>query len=448
MRNYSRANHWTRLLLILLFLWPLICLFLLPVGPIMAIWWFWILGLFSAFLIWMLLGRPADSDHPASRPALSIPLPNQPAAAFDRPEAVKAVMDIRDAAELPGGIQVFRGDLREPAESAYEHLSGGLTTATVPLLQKDEKGTSTIILMPREVEQQVMERRPQVWINWLLLILTLATTTFAGAAHQGVNLLKEPGRFAVGLPYALALMAILGCHELGHYFTARHHRMNVTPPYFIPVPFALGTFGAFIQMRSPSRNRSMLFDVAVAGPLAGLVIAIPALYFGLLHSAILSPTATSLDGAHSSLIESSMLLSAIMHFALGDAADAGSAVRLSPLAFAGWLGLLITALNLLPIGQLDGGHIARAMFGTRTGTYISWTAMTLLFLLAIFVWPGLMTWAILVYFMSGRPSPPLNDVTTLTSGRFVLGLIAFLILLVILLPAKFLNAVTMHCPYL
>jgi membrane-associated protease RseP (regulator of RpoE activity) len=189
----------------------------------------------------------------------------------------------------------------------------------------------------------------------LLLFLTFLTTTFAGAAHQGVNLLRQPEQFAVGLPYSLGLLAILGFHEMGHYVVARWHGMNVTPPYFIPVPFALGTFGAFIQMRTPPESRKALLDVAVAGPLAGLVVAIPALYFGLKDSAIVP--ARTVETLVASPAEASILMSFVTQAALGDALQAGEALQLNPLAFAGWLGLLVTALNLIPVGKLDGGHI-------------------------------------------------------------------------------------------
>jgi membrane-associated protease RseP (regulator of RpoE activity) len=176
---------------------------------------------------------------------------------------------------------------------------------------------------------------------------------------------------------------------------ARRHAMDVTPPYFIPVPFGLGTFCALIQMRSPPANRKALFDVAVAGPLAGLVIAVPALLLGLRFSSI---TASS-DGTLShgflqgATVGSSILFTLLTKLSLGDAAQYGALVQLIPLAFAGWLGLFITALNLLPVGQLDGGHITRAMFGSRVGQTISSVAMWSLFLLAMFVWPGLMLWA-------------------------------------------------------
>ena len=150
---------------------------------------------------------------------------------------------------------------------------------------------------------------------------------------------------------------------------ARRHAMDVTPPYFIPVPFGLGTFGAFIQMRSPPANRKALFDVAVAGPLAGLVIAVPALLLGLRSSSITAGGDGTLSHGflHGATVGSSILFTVLTKISLGEAAQYGALVQLSPLAFAGWLGFFITALNLLPVGQLDGGHITRSMLGSRVG---------------------------------------------------------------------------------
>jgi membrane-associated protease RseP (regulator of RpoE activity) len=361
-------------------------------------------------------------------------------------------MNVDEAVEVPPGVRIFRGTLRQDAERAFDSLKSEVGPGMVPLLQPDAGGRTSIVLLPESVEQATLERPVRPWLHWLLFGLTFLTTTFAGAAHQGVNLLREPQQFSIGLPYSVALLAILGCHELGHYFTARHHRMRVTPPFFIPVPFALGTFGAFIQMRSPAESRKALFDVAVAGPLAGLFVAVPALYFGLKSSAIVPAGSSVLEGLRGSLSQSSILMSLIVHASLGEVIRPGEALRLSPLAFAGWLGLLVTALNLIPAGQLDGGHIARSLFGTRAGAIVSSLAMMTLFLLALFVWPGLMMWAIIVFFMAGRGAPPLNDVTSLPMGRKLLGVVAFGLLALILIPMPegmtSLQAQDMRCPYL
>jgi membrane-associated protease RseP (regulator of RpoE activity) len=283
-----------------------------------------------------------------------------------------------------------------------------------------------------------------------LLVLTLATTTWAGALQQGVNILQHPTNFTVGLPYSIGLLLILGAHELGHYFAARHHRIRVTPPYFIPAPFALGTFGAFISMRGLVRDRRALFDVAVAGPLAGLVFAIPALLLGLQYSRVVTDDAP-IGFAHGGVeIGSSFLMAFLSKLALGPAAAEGHRLILHPLAFAGWLGLLLTALNLLPIGQLDGGHIAHALFGSRRARTISIVALVSLFLLAFFVWPGLMMWAFIVFFIAGTgDTPAANDLTPLDPPRQALGYFAFVLLALILVPVphSLYGHFGIHCPY-
>jgi Zn-dependent protease len=430
-------------LLILCILLPLMILFLLPSGGMLHGGMFFWMGLLLCFwMISMLFGTRADSVPEVTA---------QPLSEEEQPVAVKEVMDVRFAEE-DKGVRIFRGRLRVPAAAAYDKLKHALGAESAPMVQSDEQFGAAILLFPGPVAKAVAEQQARPWVNGLLFALTIVTTTWAGAAHQGVNLLLDPGRFAVGLPYSLGLLLILGVHELGHYFMARHHHIQVTLPYFIPVPFALGTFGAFIKMRSPAENRRALFDVAIAGPLAGLVIAIPALLIGLRSSVIMTgaaePAAGMIHGGTS--VGSSVLLAFLAKLSLGPALHAGHVLQLSPLAFAGWLGLMVTALNLLPIGQLDGGHIAHAMFGRRAGDTIGSVAMWTLLLLGLFVWPGLLTWAIIVFFIAGRGMPPLDDVTPLTPARRCLGYATFAILALILapLPHTLWSAAGIHCPYM
>ena len=443
----QRDFVWLRLLLMLLLLLPLAVLFLMPgTGMVLGTMWFWLTLMLCLWMVWMVLGVPRD-ERAGAVPVILGP---RALAADELPPVVRQVMDVRLATEH-NGVLAFRGPLRGAADQAYEDLKREAGGQMVPLVQEDEQLGAAVVLVPRSVEQATTERPVRPWVNWLLLALTVVTTTWAGAAHQGVDLLREPARFAVGLPYALGLVAILGVHELGHYFTAKRHGIRVTPPYFIPVPFALGTFGAFIQLRSPVENRRALFDVAVAGPLAGLVVAIPALLIGLRLSQVVpagTPTEQHMMGGTS--VGSSILFAALAKLSLGDALQYGHTLRLHPLAFAGWLGLFVTALNLLPIGQLDGGHIARTVFGNRVGRMISIVAMWTLILLALFVWPGLFMWAIIIFFIAGRSMPPLNDVTPVTRGRRWLGYATFLILLLIIapLPRVFWHQAGIHCPYL
>ena len=434
----------SRLILILLISLPLVILFLLPGGAMVGSIWFMLALMVCFLLIWTIIGRPVDEEAAVAetRPRML--------SESEQPDSVKAVMDVHVATEH-GGVRAFQGPLKLPASEAFENLSRTLEPGSIPLIQEDERHGQSIILIPGDSSDEEIGNPTRPVIHWLLFILTILTTTWAGAAHQGIDLFAQPERFTAGLPYSLGLLAILGVHEMGHFFAARRHGIDVTPPFFIPVPFALGTFGAFIKMRSPSQNRIALFDVAVAGPLAGLVIAIPALLIGLRTSTILPPGSEAVGHMFGGTsVGSSLLFAAIAKLSLGDALQAGHIIRLSPLAFAGWLGLFITALNLIPIGQLDGGHMARSMFGTRIGANISRVAMWTLFLLAVFVWPGLMMWALIVFFIAGRGTPPLNDVTPLSNGRRWVGYATFAILaaIVIPLPHALWSAAGFHCPYL
>jgi Zn-dependent protease len=435
-------------LFIMALLLPWLIFLLLPGGTITAHALFWLAMLFCLLLIWMVSANQRRLAA-AAGPDLAPRMLNE----AELPEAVRQVMDVRIAIEQ-NGVQVFRGPLRDSASVSFEKLNRALPAGFVPLVQEDEQLGAKIVLIPKPAEDEVSRKPVRPWLHWLLFGLTIITTTWAGATHQGVDLARDPGRFTVGLPYSIGLLLILGVHELGHFFMARRHAINVTPPFFIPVPFGLGTFGAFIQMRSPPTNRKALFDVAVAGPLAGLVIAVPALLLGLRYSSI--SAGAGADGTvshgflHGATVGSSILFTVLTRLSLGEAAQYGALVHLSPLAFAGWLGLFITALNLLPVGQLDGGHTTRAMFGTRIGQTISSVAMWSLFLLALFVWPGLMMWALIVFLIAGRGTPPLNDLTPLDTGRTVLGYIAMLILLLILapMPHSLWDSVNDVCPYL
>jgi len=347
------------------------------------------------------------------------------------------------------GIQ-FEGSLRGDPADALKGITDKVDSSKVRvILTEGEQNQARVTLVPISTEESV-PKAPNWWLHGTLLLLTVATTTWAGALQQGVDILQNPANFAVGLPYSIGLLLILGAHELGHYFAARNHRIQVTPPYFIPAPFALGTFGAFISMRGLARDRRALFDVAVAGPLAGLVFAIPALLIGLQYSKVVADNAppgllhTGVD------IGSSFVMAILSKLALGSAAAEGHRLILHPLAFAGWLGLLVTALNLLPIGQLDGGHIAHALSGSRRAHTISIVAMVSLFLLALLVWPGLMMWAFIVFFIAGtRDAPPANDLTPLNVSRQAIGYFAFALLALILIPVPhtLYGTFGIHCPY-
>jgi len=355
-------NPLLQLLFIASLLLPWLIFLLMPGHTFISLFFFWLAITLCLFSIWTIAA--AQSRREAVETA---DLGPRMLFAVEQPDVVREVMDVRIAVE-ERGVQMFRGPLRESAGAAYEKLRRVLSDRILPLVQKDEQLGAKIILMPKPADAARPSAPVRPWLHWLLFGLTVITTTWAGAAHQGIDLTREPERFTAGLPYAIGLLLILGVHELGHFYMARRHHMDVTPPYFVPVPFGLGTFGAFIQMRSPSEDRRALFDVAVAGPLAGLVVAVPALLIGLRSSAITPGLSGGMSHGflHGATVGSSLLFTLLAKLSLGDAAHYGAVVRFSPLAFAGWLGLLITALNLLPIGQLDGGHILYSFFGERT----------------------------------------------------------------------------------
>ncbi|GMQ81124.1 MAG: hypothetical protein BMS9Abin05_0554 [Rhodothermia bacterium] len=331
---------------------------------------------------------------------------------------------------------VIEGPLLLKSDAALEELQQRFAgTFFKPLLKESDAGRPMLVLVPADALPISKQKTGRPWINLVLFLATFLTTTWAGAAYKGINLLEQPSQFTAGLPYAAALMFILAAHELGHYFTARRYGMSVTLPYFIPLPFMLGTFGAFIRMKSLAPDRRAMFDVAVAGPLAGLAIAIPALLVGLQYSTIVPDTETPALFMGGTDVGSSVLFAFLAKVALGETVLEGHRLILHPVAFAGWLGLLVTALNLVPVGQLDGGHLVHTLLGHKNAGVVSVVSLLALVVLGLFVWSGLLFWALLIFFVAGTSDiPPLNDVTPLLRGRLVLGAVTFSLLLFILVP--------------
>ncbi|MFN7141293.1 MAG: site-2 protease family protein, partial [Limisphaerales bacterium] len=315
------AGNWLQRLLIVLLLIPLLLLLFTPLGRTWALApvIFLLIAIINFILLTWLFRRAAvEAQAQLPKPRMIHP--------DEQPEVVKEIMDVCIATQ-ENGVRMFRGPLLTGPEEAFNKLKAAVPEDVIPLLQQDDRLDTTIILMARPIEQATMETTVRPWRHWLLFFLTLLTTTWAGALYQGINLLEEPARFTVGLPYAVGLLAILGFHEMGHYFAAKYHKMNVTPPYFIPVPFALGTFGAFIRMRTPPEERTSLFDMAIAGPLAGLVIAIPALMIGLQTSEIVTRPIAG-EGFFSGLPANSFLFGVLARIAFGGELNPGDLVRL------------------------------------------------------------------------------------------------------------------------
>jgi len=342
---------------------------------------------------------------------------------------------------------VCRGQLRTTPSNAYQQIKENVEAQFgdrfLLIFQEGLNGKPFFVLVPNiQAAKEVNARRnpeslTRPGLALLLLAATLVTTTLVGAKIAGVEpttLQSNPAVLLKGLPYALGLMTILGIHELGHYLTAKFYKIRSTLPYFIPMPFFLGTFGAFIQMRSPIPNRKALFDVSIAGPIAGFVATLPLLIWGLAHSEVVPLTEkTGLLNPDALNPKYSILLALLSKLALGSQLTSKSAIDLHPLAVAGFLGLIVTALNLMPVGQLDGGHIIHAMFGQRTAMAIGQISRVLLLLLSL-IQDEFLLWAIILLFIPLIDEPALNDVTELDNGRDILGLLAMTLLVVIVLP--------------
>jgi len=276
-------------------------------------------------------------------------------------------------------------------------------------------------------------RKPSIAVNIVLFICTIGTTVLAGALQQGVNPVADPSQLIKGLPFSAALLFILLAHEMGHFLTSRYYRIDASLPYFIPAPTFIGTFGAFIKMRSPMLNKRVLLDVGANGPLAGLLVTIPVLAVGLKLSEVKALT-TPLEGGMT--LGSSLILYFMTTVILGTLPDTHQVI-LHPLGFAGWIGLLVTSMNLIPVGQLDGGHIAYAVFGRRT-KHIS-TAV-LICLLGLGIWASQMwlMWALILFALLGIRHPaPLDHDAPLDGRRRMLGLGMLVIFVLTFVPVPF-----------
>jgi membrane-associated protease RseP (regulator of RpoE activity) len=298
-----------------------------------------------------------------------------------------------------------------------------------------------IAFRPAEARDVRRPAQGRPWLNALLLLATIGTTTLVGQLHYA-GFVSAFGNHAPpatlsltqGLWYSATIIAILGCHELGHYLACRYYRVDASLPYFLPVPpmFLTGTLGAFIRIREPFRSKRALFDIGVAGPLAGFAVTVPALVIGVLlsNTARLPPAFTGYD------LGEPLLFKAVI-WAIWGTIPAGYSVNLHPVAFAAWFGLLATALNLIPIGQLDGGHLSYAVFGRRS-LWVTYGAVGCMLLLILYsaswiVWT-LLTVAMLYFFGPRHPRTP-DEHLPLDRGRLLVALLAAAIFAVSFTPA-------------
>jgi membrane-associated protease RseP (regulator of RpoE activity) len=278
------------------------------------------------------------------------------------------------------------------------------------------------------------------WLNVVLLLATIASTLFVGASSwYYIPVTEAPLRIVEAWPFVVAMLGVLGIHELGHYAAARYHGVDVTLPYFIPFPSLLGTMGAVINIRGRIPSRKALFDIGVAGPLAGLVATVLVTVVGFTLDPIAVPERVQSSGEYAIDFHNPLLMQAIEAFVttLGIGSSVGGGEAVHPVVFAGWAGMFFTFLNLLPVGQLDGGHIVRSIVGQRQET-IAAAVPGGLFALAGFlyltqdappigfgVWTLWVFWGLLAAGMAyAGPARPTVD-EPLDRRRALLGVVTF-----------------------
>ncbi len=369
------------------------------------------------------------------------------------------IEDVTTGDPQKGWVVRYRGLLLgDDSAAAYDQLADSVRAYGLTPLFRKEGDRHLIFLAPSMPEAK--KRFPTT--NILLFILTVISVMLAGATPEGplpsdvggqmLALLKS---ILTGWPFAASLLGILLAHEFGHYLMSRHHKTAATLPYFIPMPFSiLGTMGAFIQMQAVPKNKRILFDIGVAGPLAGMAVAIPVLFLGLTLST-LGPVVPAPGG----FIEGNSLLYLISKFIVfgqwlpapaslsglplfsywlkyfftgSPVPFGGMDVFIHPVAFAGWAGLLVTALNLIPVGTLDGGHVTYAMFGDKVRKAYP-------FILAILgvmglVWATWWFWAVLLLWLGRVHAEPLDQITELDPRRRLVGAFAILLFILVFSP--------------
>jgi len=356
----------------------------------------------------------------------------------------------------------FIGQLKLPSEEAHNLLSTSLNSNKITPWFRSSGEQVEVSLRDSISRDEPPNRR----INYLLFIITFISILFAGiltvydgpeTANIGVIWSYSKLHLGEAVAFAISLLSILTAHEFGHYFAARHHKTKVTLPFFIPFPLSpFGTMGAFIQLLEPPRNKKVLLDIGLAGPLAGLIVTIPVLIIGLslsiveeipqqlpdnfvfegnsllylglkylVHGAWL-PQPSSFNGI-------SPILYWVKYFFTGlPLPKGGLDVIIHPVAWAGWAGLLVTALNLVPAGQFDGGHLIYSLYGKR----LTWLRPVILAVLVVlgYLWSSWWLWAFFILIIGNRYAEPLDEITELDPTRKIIARVGLVIFFLIFMP--------------
>lgn len=350
------------------------------------------------------------------------------------------------------------------SEAAYDQLSEDLSTLGLLPLFRDDEGGQYILIVDQRPEPKI----GPVWVNILLFVMTILSVMLTGAQFSDFDAstfseasLEGLIRFVIqGWPFAVSLLAILLAHEFGHYIVGRIQGIKVTLPYFIPFPFsAFGTMGAFISMKEIPKNKKHLLALGVAGPLIGLLVTIPVLMIGLNLSTV-GPIEAEMPEGMMLLLEGnsityllakyitfgellprpvtygdvSPVLYWIRYFFTGRPLPLGGLdVQIHPVAWAGWAGLFVTAINLIPAGQLDGGHILYVLLGKKKAKRIFPFILGALILLG-FAWQGWWLWAALIFFVGRYHAEPLDQITPLTRKHKIFGVITLIVFILTFIP--------------
>ena len=350
------------------------------------------------------------------------------------------------------------------SEAAYDQLSEDLSSLGLLPLFREDDGDQYILIVDQRPEPKI----GPVWVNILLFVLTILSVMLTGAQFSeiDVNTFSEASlggilRFVVqGWPFAVSLLGILLAHELGHYIVGRIQGIKVTLPYFIPFPFsAFGTMGAFISMKEIPKNKKHLLTLGIAGPLIGLLVTIPVLMIGLNLSTVGPIEAVRPEGMMLLLEGNSITYLLAKYLAFGELLPrpisygdvspflywvryfftgrplplGGLDVHIHPVAWAGWAGLFVTAINLIPAGQLDGGHILYVLLGKKKAKKIFPIILGVLVLMG-FAWQGWWLWAALIFFVGRYHAEPLDQITPLARKHKILGLIALVVFILTFIP--------------
>jgi Zn-dependent protease len=326
---------------------------------------------------------------------------------------------------------------KEVLEEKFNLLRSNLSKLGYTPMLRYEKGEHILY-----IKKKPKSKEKPIWINIILLVFTIITTILTGSIlylgsfdiwsmANPVKIFELGNLFYGTIFFAIPLMSILIVHEMGHYYISKKHGVSTSLPFFLPIPpvmpdFNIGTFGALIQSKDPMPNKKALFDIGLAGPLAGFLIAIPITIIGIATAKIIPVTPIETIQQGQTFFNSSLLIDFIT---LGiRSVPNGYTLEMNPILFAGWVGLLVTSINLFPAGQLDGGHIFRAVLGDKQ-KYAGWIAVFIMIL------TGWLFFAFIIIFLLGLSHPPpLNDDTKLDNKRKLLFLVAILILVLSYIP--------------